>query len=217
MKRAIAFPSRRGQMRGRQEVLMPYTRAASSILVGVLVLITPVLAQKKEIPSSRFVTYRGSDLEIRFPDNWIVTKTGNTVTLSPEEGNVSGALAYGLLMDIFEPRSRNDPNEGSLPETGDPRQMTLSDATDRLIEDLRRTHPNLKVVRSVQKDLGGVAAIEVEMNNASPVGGLEVDRLIAIRRPNEDLRYFLAVAPQAELDRYNSIFNRMISSIRFYN
>jgi len=196
---------------------MPYTRAASSILVGVLVLITPVLAQKKEIPSSRFVTYRGSDLEIRFPDNWIVTKTGNTVTLSPEEGNVSGALAYGLLMDIFEPRSRNDPNEGSLPETGDPRQMTLSDATDRLIEDLRRTHPNLKVVRSVQKDLGGVAAIEVEMNNASPVGGLEVDRLIAIRRPNEDLRYFLAVAPQAELDRYNSIFNRMISSIRFYN
>ena len=95
--------------------------------------------------------------------------------------------------------------------------MTLSDATDRLIEDLRRTHPNLKVVRSVQKDLGGVAAIEVEMNNASPVGGLEVDRLIAIRRPNEDLRYFLAVAPQAELDRYNSIFNRMISSIRFYN
>ena len=196
---------------------MPYTRAASSILVGVLVLMTPVLAQKKEVPSSRFVTYRGSDLEIRFPDNWIVTKTGNTVTLSPEEGNVSGALAYGLLMDIFEPRSRNDPNEGSLPETGDPRQMTLSDATDRLIEDLRRTHPNLKVVRSVQKDLEGVAALEVEMNNASPVGGLEVDRLIAIRRPNEDLRYFLAVAPQAELDRYNSIFNRMFSSIRFYN
>jgi len=196
---------------------MPYTRAASSILVGVLVLITPVLAQKKEIPSSRFVTYRGSDLEIRFPDNWIVTKTGNTVTLSPEEGNVSGALAYGLLMDIFEPRGRNAPSEGSLPETGDPRQMTLSDATDRLIEDLRRTHPNLKVVRSVQSDLGGVAALEVEMNNASPVGGLEVDRLIAIRRPNEDLRYFLAVAPQAELDRYNSIFNRMFSSIRFYN
>jgi hypothetical protein len=212
MKRAIAFPPRRGQIRGRQEVLMPYTRAASSILMGVLVLMTPVLAQKKEIPSSRFVTYRGSDLEIRFPDNWVVTKTGNTVTLSPEEGNVSGALAYGLLMDIFEPRSRNDPSEGSLP-----RQMTLSDATDRLIEDLRRTHPNLKVVRSVQKDLGGVAALEVEMNNASPVGGLEVDRLIAIRRPNEDLRYFLAVAPQAELDRYNSIFNRMISSIRFYN
>jgi hypothetical protein len=72
-------------------------------------------------------------------------------------------------------------------------------------------------LRSVQKEIGGLAALEVEMTNASPVGGMEVDRLITVRRPNEKLRYFLAVAPQDEASRYSPTFNRMIASIRFYN
>jgi hypothetical protein len=187
---------------------MSYKTAISAVCVGILLLITPILGQRigqKESPSHRFVTYRGTSLEIRFPDNWVVNKTGNTVTLSPEDGNVSGALAYGLLMDIFEPRSRNSSSE------------TLEDATEELIEDLQRTNPNLQVLRSVQKEIGGLAALEVEMTNASPVGGMEVDRLITVRRPNEKLRYFLAVAPQDEASRYSPTFNRMIASIRFYN
>jgi hypothetical protein len=161
--------------------------------------------EQKESPSSRFVTYRGTSLEIRFPNNWIVNKTGDTVTLSPEDGNVSGALAYGLLMDIFDPRSRKSSSE------------TLADATEALIEDLQRTNPNLQVLRSVQKEIGGLAALEVEMTNASPVGGLEVDRLITVHRPDKQLHYFLAVAPKDEVNRYSPTFNRMIASIRFYN
>jgi hypothetical protein len=190
-------------------------RKAAAVFTGVLLLMAPVLAQKKEAPSSRFVPYRDSDLEIRFPDNWIVTKTGSTVTLSPEDGNVEGALAYGLLMDIFEPRNRNSSSGGSIPVDG-LRQVPLTDATNLLIEELRRTNPDLRTIRSVEQDIGGLAAVEVEMNNKSPVGGLEVDRLIAVRH-NEKLHYFLAVAPQPEVNRYNSIFNKMIASIRFYN
>jgi hypothetical protein len=177
---------------------------------------TPLLAQRGDAPSSRFTTYKGRDLEIRFPDNWVVTETGNTVTLSPEDGNVSGALAYGLLMDIFEPRSQNPSSRGFQAEVGR-RQSTFSDATDQLIEELRRTHPNLRALRRVPKEIGGLAALEVEMNNASPVGGLEVARLITVLRPSGALHYFLAVAPEAELNRYNPIFNKMIASIRFYN
>ena len=71
---------------------MSYSKA-TALITGVLLMMAPVLAQKREAPSSHFVRYRGADLEIRFPDNWVVTKTGSTVTLSPEDGNVEGALA----------------------------------------------------------------------------------------------------------------------------
>ena len=192
-------------------------RRVSLICVGIFLLMTPVLAQKKDAPSSRFSTYRGTDSTLRFPDNWIVTKTGSTVTLSPEDGIVEGTLAYGLQTDIFEPRSRDSSKEASIPADGDFREVSISEATDLLIEELKHTKPNLRVLRRVEKEVGGMPAIEVEMNDASPVGGLEVDRLLAVRRSNGKLRYFLAVAPQIEANRYSPIFNRMIESIQFYN
>ena len=184
---------------------------------------TPASGQKEvyppqaETPSTRFVTYRGDQFEIGFPENWVVNKTGNTVTLSPQDGNVSGTLAYGLVTDIFEPRSRD--NGESLDADVDQTERapaTLATATNQLIEDLRRTHANLRVLRRTPKEVGGYKALEVEMNNASAVGGVEVDRLLTILRPR-GLRYFLAVAPEDEVNRYASIFNRMIESIRFYN
>ena len=192
-------------------------KRASLAFIGILMLMTPMLSQKKDPPSSRFITYKGPDLEVHFPDNWIVTKTGDTVTLSPEDGNVEGTLAYGLLMDIFEPRGRNSSAASSIPADGVLREIALSDATDLLIEELQRTKPNLRSLRRVEKEIGGLPAIQVEMNNSSPVGGLEIDHLLVVRRPNKKLRYFLAVAPQAEASRYHPIFSRMIESIRFYN
>ena len=193
---------------------MSYSKA-TALMTGVLLMMGPVLAQKRDAPSSHFVRYRGADLEIRFPDNWVVTKTGSTVTLSPEDGNVEGALAYGVLMDIFEPRSRGSSIGGSPGEV--PAQTTLAEATDQLIEELQRTNPNLRPVRRVQQEVGGLAAVEVEMISKSPVGGVEVNRLIAVRRSNMKLQYFLAVAPQAELNVYGPIFNKMNTTIRFYN
>src|SRR5262245_37783869 len=194
---------------------MSCRKRASVLFLGILFLMNPMLAQTKDPPSSRFVIYRGPDLELRFPDNWIVVKTGDTVTLSPEEGNVEGTLAYGLLMDIFEPRSRNSSAEALIPAEGDFQEISMSVATDLLIEELKRTRPNLRALGRVEKEIGGRPGIEVEMNNASPVGGLEVDRLLVVRRPDRKLRYFLAVVPQVEVDRYDRIFSRMIESIRF--
>jgi hypothetical protein len=185
---------------------MSCRKRAFIAFIGILFFTTPVLAQKKDPPSPNFLSYRGPDFELRFPDNWIVTKTGDTVTLSPEDGNVDGTLAYGLLMDIFEPRNRN------LPEF-----TSISNAMDLLIEELKHTRPNLRVLSRAEKEIGGLPAVVVEMSNTSPVGGLEVDRLLAVGRSTQTVRYFLAVAPQAEMNRYNSIFSRMIESIRFYN
>jgi len=189
-------------------------RSTATLVLVFLTLLAPLLGQSRqdqaaasrpEAPSSRLVPYRGNELEISYPDNWTVTKTSTAVTLTPEDGIVSGSLAYGMLVDIFEPRTQ-DADGGS----------TL-DATDQLIQELQRSNPNLRVVRKVQKRIGGDAALEVEMTNESPVGGREFERLTAVMRSRNKLHYFLAVAPQSEANRYSAIFERMISSIRFYN
>ncbi|HET9941784.1 MAG TPA: hypothetical protein VFR05_00500 [Terriglobia bacterium] len=197
------------------------TRRLTAITpVGLFIFIAPLLGQSRQEqtvpaqpapPSSRLVAYRGSNLEISYPDNWTVTKTGTAVTIAPEEGIVSGALAYGMLADIFEPRN---PEAGGW--TAAKGEQLLSDATDKLIQDLQRTNPNLRVTRKFPKRVGGEPALEVEMTSESPVGWREVNRLTTVMRAGDRLHYFLAVAPQSEFGRYSSIFEKMILSIRFY-
>jgi hypothetical protein len=100
--------------------------------------LTPAVAQKKDLPSFRFMLFRGPDFELRYPNNWIIAKTGDTTSLSPEDGNVDATLAYGLLADIFEPRPRNSGAE--IPAGGVTAESTISDAMDQLIEELKRTN-----------------------------------------------------------------------------
>jgi beta-barrel assembly-enhancing protease len=174
---------------------------------------------RSELPSSRFVIYEGYDFDIDYPDNWTITKAGSAVTLSPENGIVSGALAYGMLTDAFRPRS-SDPfgrSSFTVPGQSGRRTITLSAATDQLLEELRRNNPNLRIVRKRQKQIADLEALEVEMTNESPIGGLEVNRLVTVLRGNDGLSYFLAVAPETEANRYRATFDRMFSSIRFYN
>jgi hypothetical protein len=176
-----------------------------------------ISGNRADPPSTRFIAYQGNDFEIRHPDNWYLNETGNTVTLTPEGGHVSGTIAYGMMIDTFQPGNGDffGRSSFSIPGQQQQRSTTLSVATDQLIEELRRTNSNLRVVRTVQRQVGNSTALEVEMTNDSPLGGREVDRLTTVLR-NGVLFYFLGVAPQAEANRYKPVFDRMITSIRFY-
>jgi hypothetical protein len=125
-----------------------------------------------------------------------------------------------MLTDAFQPR-RSDSfgrSSFSVPGQSGRRSITLSSATDQLIdEELRRNNPSLRVVRKRTTQIAGLEALEVEMTNDSPIGGQEFNRLVTVLRENDGLSYFLAVAPQAETNRYRATFDRMLSSIRFYN
>ena len=217
-----------------------FQAATSALCLGILVLGSPVLAQRTtlnhsaytfappqstqagqisgscpELPATRSVTYQKYDLEIRHPENWYISETGNTVTLAPEGGIEEGKIACGMLIDTFQPRNRSfGKNSFSGPEQR-PTVSTLSSATDQVIEELRRTNANLRVLRSSRKQVGANAAMEVEMSNDSPLGGREVDRLTTVLH-NGVVYYFLGVAPESDIHRYSTVFDRMISSIRFY-
>ena len=56
-----------------------------------------------------------------------------------------------------------------------------------------------------------------EITNDSPLGGRETDWLVTVLRPDGQLHYFIGVAPQREFTRYSSTFDKMVTSLRFYN
>jgi hypothetical protein len=179
-------------------------------------------------PSTRMTTYRGQDFDIQYPDNWRVENTSISVMLAREGGVVRGALAFGMLIDTFQPQSQNIFGRGGLglggrnslsfPGGGQDifATTTISTATDQLLDELRRSNPNMRAIRRSPKRVDGFEALTVELNNDSPLGGTEVNSLTTVLHSNGLLYYFLGVAPQSNYNQYSPAFDRMIDSIRFY-
>jgi hypothetical protein len=123
-----------------------------------------------------------------------------------------------MLMNTFSPDTRSNffgRNSFNVPG-GIVNSPNVSMATDQLIDELKRSNPNMRVVRRTQKRIDGFDAMTVELNNDSPVGGTEVDVLTAVLHSDGSLYYFMGVAPQADINQYSPVFDRMIASIRFY-
>jgi Zn-dependent protease with chaperone function len=168
--------------------------------------------------SSRMATYQGSGFEIRYPDNWRIDDRSGGVMVAPDGGIVNGALAYGMLMDTFTPdtRSKLFGRQSFNVPGGILDSNNVSSATDQLIDELRRSNPNMRVVRKTSKRIDGFEALMVELNNDSPVGGTEVNMLTTVLRSDGFLYYFMGVSPQADINQYSPVFDRMTASVRFY-
>jgi beta-barrel assembly-enhancing protease len=171
-----------------------------------------------ELPSTRMVSYQGRDFSIRYPSNWRVSEDGDIVTIAPSNGSVSGDLAYGMRIAVFEPRNTYFP-QNSLNAQGTSSRTdrtTLSQATDELLDDLRQSNPNMRVVRTEERGrVDGEPSITMDITNDSPIGGRETDWLVTVLRPDGLLYYFIGVAPQRDFNRYEPTFEQMIASVRF--
>ena len=126
------------------------------------------------------------------------------MTVAPEGGIINNALAYGMMVAAFEPDYRG---QG---------RITLEDATDQLLNDLRQSNPNMRTTRSRERiSVGGRQGYLVETSNQSPAGGREVDWIITTLDPDGQVYYFVGVAPQNEFSRYSGAFEDIIDSVRF--
>lgn len=171
-------------------------------------------------PSTRMVSYQGRDFSIRYPSNWHVSEQSDVVTIAPSDGITSGELAYGMRIATFEPQGSGffGQNSLNLPNTGTSERTTLAKATDQLLDYLRRSNPNMRVVGSEQRGrVDGEASMTIDITNDSPTGGRETDWLVTVLRPDGLLYYFIGVAPQRDFSRYESTFEQMIGSVRFNN
>jgi len=173
------------------------------------------IGDRPDLPSTRTVLFRGRDIEVRHPDNWYVSETGDTVYIAPEGGLVSGSLAYGMSISFFDPQNNYfGRNSLTTPQTRVD-STSLAGATNELIDHLRDSNPNMRVVRDTERRrVDGSPAMVVELSNESPLGGRETDWLVTVMRPNGRLRYFVGVAPQNEFGRYQSVFEEIVDSAR---
>ena len=162
-------------------------------------------ARGPEPPSGRFRLYESPTLRLAYPDNWRVFEGRETLTFAPDGGlaGPDGSLvAYGMLISVFEPRRDR---RG---------RITLEDATDQLIDSLRRSN-QLRIEQGYRRGrLAGRNALSTMLLGQSPTGGAERDWLLTVLVPDGRLFYFVAVAPDSEFDRYERTFDTMLRELR---
>jgi Zn-dependent protease with chaperone function len=177
---------------------------------------------KPEWPSNRFRAVENSVLSIQHPDNWQAYTQGDVaMTIAPNQGLASDgqgnqALAYGVIVNIFEPYSARQYQQQLQPEGyGQASGLSMEDATNRLIEELRYSNQGMRIIRSPESlRIDGERAFSTDLSNDSPLGGRETDWLVTVQRP-EGLLFFVFVAPDGDFQSYNHTFRIMLDSVRF--
>jgi hypothetical protein len=170
--------------------------------------------------SDRFVTFENSVLRIDHPDNWQAYGQGDAMTAAPQggmvnDGNGNQALAYGVLVNIYEPHSDRYGQRLQGPDFGQG-GMPAEEATDQLIQDLRQSNQNMRVLRGHEPiDFGGQHGLSTYLSNDSPIqgGGRETNWLVTLPRP-QGLLFIVFTAPEREFQGYERAFQQMLYSVR---
>lgn len=117
---------------------------------------------------------------------------------------MNGSLAYGMIVSAFEPHyDRNS-------------QISLEEATDQLLGDLRQSNRKMRITRDHERiRVGGTRGLSTELSNESPLGGRETDWLVTALGPDGVLFYFIGVAPNNEFNTYYRAFDDIIATVKF--
>ncbi len=158
-------------------------------------------------PSGRLQMYDGEVLSLRHPDNWRAYESGLGFAVAPEGGIVGSgngySVAYGAIMEVH------------IPDSGSRSRLTLAEATDQWIANLRRSNPNMRMSRDRgQITVGGKPALSRILTNDSPMGGRETDWVITVLHP-EGLVSLVFAVPEGEFSAYEPVFQKMLDSISF--
>jgi len=173
-----------------------------------------------EKPSDRVKSFENSILRIEYPDNWQQYGQGDAVTIAPSSGMVNDgygrkALAYGVILNIYVPHFDRQHNQQLQPEGyGQPPKISLEEATDRLIQELRQSNQKMILIRN-QGDIrvAGARAMSIYLSNDSPLGGRETNWLVTMAH-TEGLLFIVFIAPERSFQGYESTFRKMLRSVR---
>lgn len=160
----------------------------------------------QNIASGRFTQFQHVAYVMDYPDNWRVSGTADSsVTFYPEGGLAGSALAYGVTVSGFQPKSGS--NE-------------LHDAVQELIADIRGSNPSLREYNSLQNfNLQGRSAVKLDWLGTSAVRengkamGEQV-RLVAVQGNSRMILYMVFVAPEPDFNGLSPVFEHMWDSLR---
>ena len=158
-------------------------------------------------PSEHMIRFDGKVFALSYPDNWQVQQSEDGVALFPSGGMVTGpegetAQAYGAAISRYRPQQGN---------------WGLVDATQELVEFMRQSNPNLRVVQQTGMSLQGRSAVSVLLQSASPIEGQrETDHLVTLRQGDYVLA-LIFIAPERAFESYRPTFDKMLESIELSN
>jgi Zn-dependent protease with chaperone function len=164
-------------------------------------------------PSSSLRTYtnRSGAYALRYPSNWKVYDSGGFgVTIAPDGGIGQAGnrteVVYGLMVNHYDPFGKN--YQG--------RQISMQDATNDLIAQIRSGSPHLKVINGSgqQLRLDGRTAVAASLRGVNPNTRIN-ERVTVVTRalPDGHLIYLLFVTPEQEASRYSSVLSNIVASI----
>jgi len=160
----------------------------------------PALEQRPEAPSGRFLGYRHAVFSVRYPSEWEARESGTQVLFAPAAGVSGSQIAYGAMLNAVEI---------------DDRRMTLSEATDRLIQQMVQSNAGMRVTSKERARVGGRRALATQLSAQSPYRGeREIDWVFTVRL-DEGLFYAVFIVPESDYRTYQPIFQEMLDSIRF--
>ncbi|MBL8175966.1 MAG: M48 family metalloprotease, partial [Bryobacterales bacterium] len=171
--------------------------------------------------SQRLLGFENAVLRMDHPDNWRAYGQGDAATFAPEGGlvkdvNGNQALAYGVVVNIYEPASDRYGQRLQGPGFRPSSAEFLDQATDQLVATLQQSNRNMRVVRRHGSiDVNGERGISTYLSNDSPIqgGGRETNWLVTLPRTN-DLLFIVFTAPEREFQSYENAFQQMLYSVR---
>lgn len=155
-------------------------------------------AKPPAAPSARTLELNTAGFRLRHPDNWKSSLQDSHATIAPDGGIIGGNVAYGMIIDVFQPQNGQN----------------LDQATDQLLNGLKRDNPGMQSRSRLQTRVDGRPALLAELLNDSPAGGQETDFVITVLRSSNELLYFVLAAPSKDLTPYRNAFNQVMDSVR---
>ena len=158
------------------------------------------------LASSNFKTFRHQAFSIGYPENWQVSGASREgVSIYPQGGSSGGALAYGIMVSGFQPKTKS--NE-------------LDDALRELTTDIQNANPTMRLANSPQAfTLNGRPARRLDWLGASAVrqNGQNLServRLAAFPGKSRIIYYVVFVAPDPDFQPLWPTFEKMLNSMR---
>jgi len=160
-------------------------------------------------PSRNFKTLQHNYFTIAYPENWqAYGDQTSEVTIAPQGGVSQNAVAYGAIINGFEPENRNTSNP-------------MDDAFHQLIDQMRQGDPNLRTYgRDEGFTLNGRQARRQTLIGVSPVTDnsgrpvKERDELVAVDHGDGLVMYIVFVAPDRDFGRLQGAYEQMLQSFQ---
>ena len=157
------------------------------------------------VASRRDFSHR--DFRISYPENWQVYGDQNSaVTIAPQSGVIQNAVAYGLMINTYQPEDVN---------------ASLDQSTHELLSSLRQSNPDLRQIGQDENiRVNGVTGKSVDLIGTSPLkdqsgrASQERDWLVAVKRRDGSLLYVVSIAPEKDFEALRPTFEQMLKSLQ---